>query len=42
MGRRFRDLQGRVNQIAAGCAHEAALMVAGIPMWIKTGDVRTE
>jgi adenosylcobinamide kinase/adenosylcobinamide-phosphate guanylyltransferase len=35
-GRRFRDLQGRSNQIASGFADEAALVVAGLPMWIKT------
>jgi adenosylcobinamide kinase/adenosylcobinamide-phosphate guanylyltransferase len=35
MGRRFRDLQGRANQIAAERADEVALVVAGIPMWIK-------
>ena len=34
-GRRFRDAQGRANQIAARHADEAALMVAGIPLWIK-------
>jgi adenosylcobinamide kinase/adenosylcobinamide-phosphate guanylyltransferase len=42
MGRRFRDLQGRTNQIAAGYAHEAALVVAGIPLWIKSGDIGTK
>jgi adenosylcobinamide kinase/adenosylcobinamide-phosphate guanylyltransferase len=41
MGRRFRDLQGRVNQIAASRAHEAAFMAAGIPLWIKSRDVGT-
>ena len=35
-GRRFRDLLGAANQIAAGDADEAALVVAGIPLWIKT------
>ncbi|MDR1136863.1 MAG: bifunctional adenosylcobinamide kinase/adenosylcobinamide-phosphate guanylyltransferase [Synergistaceae bacterium] len=38
MGRRFRDLQGRVNQIAAKSAHEVALIVAGIPLWLKSRD----
>jgi adenosylcobinamide kinase/adenosylcobinamide-phosphate guanylyltransferase len=41
-GRRFRDLQGRVNQIAAGRAHEVALMAAGIPLWIKSRGSGTE
>jgi adenosylcobinamide kinase/adenosylcobinamide-phosphate guanylyltransferase len=35
MGRRFRDLQGRANQVAARHADEAALVVAGMPLWIK-------
>jgi adenosylcobinamide kinase/adenosylcobinamide-phosphate guanylyltransferase len=35
MGRRFRDMQGRANQIAAGLSDEVALMVAGLPLWIK-------
>ena len=42
MGRRFRDLQGRANQIAASQAHDAALVVAGIPLWIKSGDTGKE
>jgi adenosylcobinamide kinase/adenosylcobinamide-phosphate guanylyltransferase len=36
-GRRFRDLQGKANQVAAGFADDMALVVAGIPLWIKTG-----
>jgi adenosylcobinamide kinase/adenosylcobinamide-phosphate guanylyltransferase len=35
LGRRFRDLQGRANQIAAGHAGEVALIVAGLPVWVK-------
>lgn len=35
MGRRFRDMQGRANQIAAGCADRVAFVVAGLPLWIK-------
>jgi adenosylcobinamide kinase/adenosylcobinamide-phosphate guanylyltransferase len=35
MGRRFRDMQGRANQIAAGYSDEVALIVAGIPLWVK-------
>jgi adenosylcobinamide kinase/adenosylcobinamide-phosphate guanylyltransferase len=42
MGRRFRDLQGRVNQIAAGSAHEVALLAAGIPLWIKSRGAGTK
>ena len=36
MGRRFRDLLGTANQITARAAGEAALVTAGIPLWIKT------
>jgi adenosylcobinamide kinase/adenosylcobinamide-phosphate guanylyltransferase len=36
MGRKFRDLQGRANQIAASRSHETALIVAGLPLWIKS------
>lgn len=35
LGRRFRDLQGRANQIAASLADSAVLVVAGLPMWLK-------
>lgn len=35
MGRRFRDLQGRVNRFCAQKACRVALVVAGCPLWIK-------
>jgi len=35
MGRRFRDIAGKVNQIIAGNANEVYFMVAGIPMRVK-------
>jgi len=35
LGRRFRDLQGRANQLAASLADEVVLVVSGIPMRIK-------
>ena len=38
MGRRFRDMQGRANRTAAGCADSVALMVAGLPLWLKGSD----
>lgn len=40
MGRRFRDLQGRMNQLCAAYACNVALVVAGCPLWIK-GKVGT-
>ncbi|MDR3355509.1 MAG: bifunctional adenosylcobinamide kinase/adenosylcobinamide-phosphate guanylyltransferase [Synergistaceae bacterium] len=36
-GRRFRDVQGRANQIAARFAGSVAFMAAGLPMWMKGG-----
>lgn len=35
MGRRFRDLQGRMNQLCASKAERVALVVAGCPLWVK-------
>ncbi|NMG38459.1 bifunctional adenosylcobinamide kinase/adenosylcobinamide-phosphate guanylyltransferase [Chelativorans sp. ZYF759] len=35
LGRRFRDAQGRLNQMVAARAHDVLLMVAGIPMKVK-------
>jgi adenosylcobinamide kinase/adenosylcobinamide-phosphate guanylyltransferase len=35
MGRRFRDLQGRMNQLCAARAERVALVVAGCPLWVK-------
>ena len=37
MGRRFRDMQGRMNQLCAGYAEGVALVVAGCPLWVKGG-----
>jgi adenosylcobinamide kinase/adenosylcobinamide-phosphate guanylyltransferase len=35
MGRLYRDVLGRANQMLAGCVDEVYLMVAGIPVQIK-------
>ncbi len=35
LGRRFRDLQGFANQRLAAAATQVALMVCGLPLWIK-------
>ena len=38
MGRRFRDMQGRANRVSAVHADNVALIVAGLPLWIKGSD----
>jgi adenosylcobinamide kinase/adenosylcobinamide-phosphate guanylyltransferase len=40
LARRFRDLQGQLNQTLAACAHRVVLVVAGIPLMIKGGEGR--
>ncbi|MDL2264234.1 bifunctional adenosylcobinamide kinase/adenosylcobinamide-phosphate guanylyltransferase [Synergistaceae bacterium OttesenSCG-928-I11] len=37
LSRRFRDMQGRANRLAGTRANNVALVVAGIPLWIKGG-----
>ncbi len=36
IGRRFRDLLGLVNQQVAGVSDEVVLLVAGLPLWLKS------
>lgn len=36
LGRRFQDLQGWANQILAAAAHDVVLVVAGIPVAVKS------
>jgi adenosylcobinamide kinase/adenosylcobinamide-phosphate guanylyltransferase len=38
VGRRFRDLAGMANQIAAGFADQVFLLIAGIPLQVKGGQ----
>ena len=40
-GLRFRDVLGLVNQRVAGAAHRVVLMVAGLPVTIKSGGRET-
>ena len=36
LARRFRDMQGRINQLVASRAENVALIVAGCPLWVKS------
>ncbi|ACZ19933.1 bifunctional adenosylcobinamide kinase/adenosylcobinamide-phosphate guanylyltransferase [Thermanaerovibrio acidaminovorans] len=38
MGRRFQELQGMANALGAAACDRVALVVAGVPLWIKGGD----
>jgi adenosylcobinamide kinase/adenosylcobinamide-phosphate guanylyltransferase len=38
LARRFRDLQGELNQRLAVCAHRVVLMVAGMPLTMKASE----
>lgn len=37
LARRFREIAGRANRVAAECAERVVLMVAGVPVTIKGG-----
>lgn len=40
--RRFRDLQGRMNQLVASLSCRVALVVAGCPLWIKNSQTESK
>lgn len=42
LGRRFRDLQGRLNQDMAAVSNEVVLVVAGLPLWLKPAPTRRD
>ena len=40
LGRRFRDAQGRLNQIVAACVPNVVFIAAGLPLWLKRSSLQ--
>src|SRR5580692_6043746 len=40
LGRRFRDAQGRLNQIVAALVPNVVFIAAGLPLWLKNSSPR--
>ena len=40
IGRRFRDAQGRLNQIMAAAVPDVVFIAAGLPLWLKRSSIQ--
>ena len=40
LGRRFRDAQGRLNQIMAAAVPDVVFIAAGLPLWLKRSSIQ--
>ena len=40
LGRRFRDAQGRLNQIMAAAVPDVVFIAAGLPLWLKRSSLK--